>query len=132
MNAAGTSNEGIPPFALHESKQPAACMADLHLHGEGPAGAQLCAARRGVAISWRSPANFWTRSGKAREVGMAEVGLDGELRDELRRLSAEHLVPRGVHRVREEFLARKGVVPSFRRMETTQSMSSGNGPITCS
>ena len=47
---------------------------------------------------------------------MAEVRADGELRVELNRLLGEHLVPCGVHRVCEEFLARKRVVLSFRQL----------------
>ena len=91
-------------------------MADLHLHGAGPAGAKLCAALRGVTISWRSLGHFKNCSGKVREVGMDEVQLDAELRGDLHRLLNEHLVSHGVHRVCEEFLVRKRVVLSFERL----------------
>ena len=95
------------------AEQIGACMADLHLYGEGSAGAQLCAARRGVAMSWRSLADFRTWSGKARYIQMVEVDLDRQIRGDLERLPTEHLVLHGVHQVCEELLARRKVCLTF-------------------
>ena len=46
----------------------ASLRADLHLHGEGVAGAQRCAAKRGFVLSYNAILNFSRFAGKARRV----------------------------------------------------------------
>ena len=103
---------------LHEVPvgEVASLSADLDLHCEGRAGAQRCAARRGVVLSDEAIHNFLRLAGKARVVAMAQVDLDGQLRGDLERLLAEHLVLHGVHRVCEELLARRRVCLPFEEL----------------
>ena len=92
-------------------------MADLHLHGEGLAGAQRCAVKPGVVLSYNTVKIFSRLAGKVRVVTMREVQLDDALRVELECILAEHLVARGVHRVCEELLARRKVCLPFAALQ---------------
>ena len=77
------------------------------------------AAKRGVAMSFNAVQDFQkTRRGKVRVLTVEQMQQDGELRGQLGELLAEHLVPHGVHRVCEEFLARTKACLSLEQLRS--------------
>ena len=85
-----------------------------HLHGLGVSGMQRCALARGAAIGFETLRNFCRHGPEVRVLSSwSDLRGDDQLRGQLDRLLAKHLVSHGVHRVCEELLALRKVCLPF-------------------